>query len=413
MLLRSGRIDEEDYMRVIQRMTEGLVQNEPLRMGEALIEFEILSPLEVYDALALQIREKILSCFHWERFESEFRPLDELPEEAASFGYGSVDALVLEGLKEHFHVERLRSVLQAGAERYPTLMGDVSELVERFRMSPKEERLLTTIRGDRTLAEVRRESSLDPLHTGQVIAALLIAKRLTLCDSARAPTPSSARPPASGATRSSEPTDSPEPGPAPDATAPRFADSGAAQRPPNPTPAGATRRDPPSASRLEMVARMRRTLEAIRRRPASAPGAAGEQRDEKQARLEAAQALHKGQRMLQQNLIGGALREFAKAVKLDGEQLEYQLYHAWAEYLAANGGEARTLTRAKARALAQKILQQDPNASKAHSILGRFLYDEGELEAAERHFHLALRSDAGDIEAQRGLRLIQKRHRHR
>jgi CheY-like chemotaxis protein len=39
LLLRRGKISESEYVRVIERMTETLVDNEPMRMGEVLVEF--------------------------------------------------------------------------------------------------------------------------------------------------------------------------------------------------------------------------------------------------------------------------------------------------------------------------------------------------------------------------------------
>jgi tetratricopeptide (TPR) repeat protein len=173
----------------------------------------------------------------------------------------------------------------------------------------------------------------------------------------------------------------------------------------------ASRPGPRAAQAAEAAERARRSLDTLRRQPARAAAQGGKPPDSHQLRLGAEQAFNKGRRMLAQNLIGAALREFARAIEMQGEQTEYVMFHAWAEYLAGRGEEPRMLAKAKARSQAQKLLKQDRDSARAHSILGRLLYDEGELEAAEKHYRIALRTEANDVEAQRGLRLIEGRRR--
>ncbi len=115
--------------------------------------------------------------------------------------------------------------------------------------------------------------------------------------------------------------------------------------------------------------------------------------------------------MLEQNLLGAALRELAKAVELQGEQAEYRLLHAWAEFLAAKGEEARARARPRTRSAAKTLLAQDRDSAKAHAILGRLSYEEGELDAAERHFRAAAQAAPNDRDVQRGLRLIEGRRK--
>jgi cytochrome c-type biogenesis protein CcmH/NrfG len=115
--------------------------------------------------------------------------------------------------------------------------------------------------------------------------------------------------------------------------------------------------------------------------------------------------------MLEQNLLGAALRELARAAALQGDQPEYALAHAWAEFLAAKADEAKALARERVRAAAKTLLGQDRGSVRAHTILGRLLYEEGELDAAERHFRVAVQGAPNDREVQRFLRLIEGRRR--
>jgi hypothetical protein len=377
LLLRRGEISERDYVRVIDRMTEGLIRNETVRMGEVLVELGILTPAEVYEALERQIREKIVDCFQWPEVDCAFRPLDAVPDDLSPFRVPPVAALVLEGVKTHFDAERLRSLLDADAARFPVLVDDWREVTRRFGLTPGEQKFVRGFSGERTLAELRCGSALDPVHASQVLATLLVTRQVELRAERRGPAAPEAAAP-----------EAPQP-------APRRAESGGT--------AGA-------AESARAAERARRSLEALRRdpgrgaRPAPPP-------EPKQARLQAEQAYRRGQRMLEQNLLGAALRELARAVELQGEQAEYRLALAWAEFLVAKGEEQRALAKTRARSAAKTLVAQERGSAKAHTILGRFLYEEGELDAAERHFHVAIQGAPNDREVQRWLRLIGGRRR--
>jgi tetratricopeptide (TPR) repeat protein len=378
LLLRRGEISEQDYVRVIERMTEQLIRNETVRMGEVLVELGILTPAEVYEALERQIREKILDCFQWSELECSFRPLDTAPEDLAPFRVPPVAALVLEGVRIHFDAERLRPVLEGDGERFPVLSDDWREVTRLCGLSPGEQKLARGISGERTLAELRAESALDPLHADQVLAALLLARKLELRTERVRP---------SAAPRSEVAVPRPEPA--------------RAQAPPAP---------PRAAESAQAAERARRSLEALRKAPTRAAKPAPPP-DAKQARLAAEQAFRRGQRMLEQNLLGAALRELVQAVALQGDQPEYALALAWAEFLAAKGDEPKALAKEKARGAAKTLLGQDRGSARAHTILGRFLYEEGELDAAERHFRVAAQGAPNDRELQRFLRLIEGRRK--
>ena len=131
--------------------------------------------------------------------------------------------------------------------------------------------------------------------------------------------------------------------------------------------------------------------------------------DERQAKLEAERAFRSGMVLLLQNMMPGAHREFARAAELEPSEPEYRMYEAWVSYLTARGEEQQTLARAKAQACASRVLQDRKDSNRAHSILGQLAHSRGELDAAERHFRMALRYDPNDRDAQRGLRLLEQR----
>jgi CheY-like chemotaxis protein len=378
LLLRRGEIGESEYVQVIERMTERLVDNEPLRMGEALVELGILTPNEVYDALVQQVSEKIIACFHWTSFSHSFHPLETVSEEILAFEVPSLEALLLGGLKAHFGPGRVELLLRPHSSRYPELRMGAAETGNRFQMNPTEQKFLLELRGDRTVAQLQQHSSLDAAHAGQVLAALVVAREVVLKE-----TPSAAKP--------AKPNRSPS-------------------RPS--APARATGTAEARGSQHGDLQRMRRgSLGQLSGRLQKMPGfkTPAQPADERQAKLEAERAFRGGMVLLLQNMLPGAHREFVRAAELQPSEPEYRMYEAWVGYLTTREEEARTLARAKASACANRVLQDHRESSRAHSILGQLAQSTGEFEAADRHFRMALRYDPDDLDAHRGLRLLSKR----
>ncbi|MFS8585261.1 MAG: LysR family transcriptional regulator, partial [Acidimicrobiia bacterium] len=52
------------------------------------------TPAEVFEALSEQVREKIVSCFRWERFSSLFQPSDDLSEELLAYRCPPLETLL-------------------------------------------------------------------------------------------------------------------------------------------------------------------------------------------------------------------------------------------------------------------------------------------------------------------------------
>jgi hypothetical protein len=173
MLLRHGSLSEADYVRVIERMTERLMESETTRMGEVLVELGLLTPAEVFEALSTQVREKIVSCFRWQRFEHAFHPSD-LSDELLAVPCPPLETLLLAGLRAHFGPDRLEPLLAPHAGRRPVLRAGIGELAERFQLAPAEQRFARALDGARTVAQLRTAGVLDEVHAAQVLAALLL-----------------------------------------------------------------------------------------------------------------------------------------------------------------------------------------------------------------------------------------------
>jgi CheY-like chemotaxis protein len=381
MLLRRGALSEAEYVRVIERMTERLMESESTRMGEVLVELGLLSAGEVFEALSAQVVEKIVGCFRWPHFAHAFEAMDVLPADVLAYRCPPLEALVLAGLRAHFGPERLEPLLRGRAARSPRLEGPPEEVGVRFEMTPAERRLLPALDGTRPLEAVRAGSPLDSIHTDQCLAALSVARALTWVEAA----PQAARRTGSVAS---------EPRRGVGATAPSTAA--------DPCPRRKTK--PQQGDPARMLAQLRSHLARAERSAGAKAGA-----DAPGARIEAERAFRQGMRLLEQSALPGALRAFARALELNADEPEYRMFEAWVEYLIARGQEARALARAKAAACAQRMLERDRDAVRAHGILGQLAYAAGDFDAAERHFRVALRGDPSDREAQRGLRLVERR----
>lgn len=363
MLLRHGALSEADYLRVIERMTERLMESETTRMGEVLVELGLLTPADVFEALSTQVREKIVSCFRWPRFESVLLASDPA-EELLAYPCPPLETLLLAGLRAHFGPERLEPLLAPHAAHRPSPSAAVGELAQRFALSPIEQRFLHALDGTRTVTHLRTAGILDEVHAAQVLTALLLT----------------------GAVAEAEPA---APRPAPVAT----------PAPPEPPPVRAEAAREAAAASLALT-EMRRKLSSTGRAAVVDPRAAA---------LEAERAFRQGLGLLGQSALPGALRAFGRACALHGEEPEYRMYEAWTEVLAARDDEARAVARAKAAASAQRLLARDSDSVRAHVILGQIALANGDLDRAEQHFRTALRREPEDRDALRGLRLVGRR----
>lgn len=348
MLLRRGDISEEEFVKVIERMTEQLHESEPLRMGEVLIELGLLGPTDVYQALNDQVHEKIVACFQWPRFSPAFHPKDAIPEGLRTFDPPPLEALIAEGVKFHFDEERAGRLLGDWAS-VPRLTEKAAALLPRLRLSGPEQRFLRSIDGTRSFDSLRRESNIGATAAAQLLAVLVVTGVVTPADGTSAPS----HPTASGA------------------------------RPVGTNAVDAIRRPAPTP------------------RPASAPP----RRDEARARLDAERLFREGHVLLEKGRFEQAHKALAEAVRLQPKEPEYAMLESWTSYLLQR--VAVNLARAKARACAMRMAQLDPQSARPHSILGRLALDERRFEQATRELEAALLRDPEDGDAKSGMRGVE------
>ena len=343
-LVRRGAIAHDDYVRVVARMTEGVIQHQSLRLGEVLVELGLLSPAEVYDALALQVREKIVACFQWESFDYE---LHEAIDESADLGIYQcppVEALVLAGIRAHFGPERLAPILDPQASMIPVLRASSESLVPVFQPTAAEQKLLRAIDGTRTVDVLRRSRILDPVHAGQLLAALAAGCAVAF---RKTPLPRAREGQAAAAGREA-------------------AQGGEARGARVRGQVGARRHsaDPGSRSGAARTLRPARAAAPAHGPRARRGGGRSPRRRGSRPRTPSTRACACCARAC----CPGALREFRRAVELAPHEPEYRLLEAWLEYRSEKSGEARALAASKVRACAQLVLQASRTSARAHSV---------------------------------------------
>jgi Domain of unknown function (DUF4388) len=340
MLLRRGTLDEADYVRVIERMTEKVMANEHQRMGEVLVQLGLLSGEEVRRALEVQLFEKVTACFQWPSARWTFSELDTLPEEIEPFHLPPSERLVLAGLREHLAPTALEAWLAPHASMRPRLTRPVAALRELLALDRLSLRLLERLDGSRTLAEVTRSGEAAPA----LLATLLLIDALA---------------PGAGS-------------------------------------------DSATGERSAAAVRVPFAREVVGRRKSAAPAAAPPPASASQQRLEAEQCFRRAQQLIGADRAFEALPLLRRAVELEPGEPEYAMIEAWTSYLEALS--AVRVARARAIAASVRLLEAEPQAPRVRTILGRLALDKGDRARAAREFELALLRDPSDEDAKRGLR---------
>lgn len=181
MLLRRGALNEADYVRVIERMTEKVMANEHQRMGEVLVQLGLLSGDEVRRALEAQLFEKVTACFQCSSATISFSELDLLPEELEPFHLPPVERLVYEGLRRQTRPEALEAWLAPHASARPRLKRPVDALGELLALDAPALRSLEGVAGKRSVAALLKDDAEAPA----LLTTLLLIDALDLGAHAR------------------------------------------------------------------------------------------------------------------------------------------------------------------------------------------------------------------------------------
>ena len=383
-LLREGVLSDTQYATILTRMTERLVESEPMRFGEVAVALGYLTVQQVHDALAAQIQQKVIRCLGQKQATFTFRASRDWTREVGRFP-SDVEPLILHAT-ETFDEERIEALLRVTEPAYARLVGDAGELAVLFHLGAGEARWLAGVDGKQSTRDLLAGGG--EIETGPILCALLLSGHLAL--EARATPPAE---PNMG--RVSRPT------------------QGARRRlilPPRISSKAPSQQEPSPESRAQAEATLRQLWETRRARTPVAPSPKTPQ----EARLLAEAAFQLGLGHLRTGALARAAQELRQAAELLPAATEYAFHAQWAEFANEQASLDETKRRAALKALvtsAEAILEQVPDLGFAYYVLGQVQLHEGHDEAARRNFRRAHRLDAELVDAERHLRLLEVRKR--
>ncbi|HVY46406.1 MAG TPA: DUF4388 domain-containing protein, partial [Minicystis sp.] len=183
LLVQTGLLTQEQYARVIARMTQALIDNEQMRLGEVVVELGYLTPDQVHAALADQVRRKIERCLASDEPRWGF---DEapLPDGVGRFP-APIAPCLLDAMRSLVQRARLDALLGPELARYPYVR-DAQAVGERFKLTPAELRFIETLDGGDTLGAALASTAARDVDAAAIAASLLVTDELSLGDWRRA-----------------------------------------------------------------------------------------------------------------------------------------------------------------------------------------------------------------------------------
>ncbi len=443
VLTREGTLTREQYVEVLKQMTDALVEHEEMRFGEVAIRLGHLTPQQVTESLARQVRSRLLGCL---QAESSVRYFDE-----GSSYTGRVPRFPVEigptiraGLQTFYDEARLFPLLALSLERRWRLRNPTDLGSARFAFTGDDLQVVRQLKEPTRVADLIGEGPAE----GRMRVALLLwlAGLVEDADSREADgaRPHSERPPLERALeddvadrslpslRPPPPAGHELPGldlelsdmPTLERASPTgFEPAAAAEGPATPSGrniaaelasararvlkglvgAGAGPRPgapaPTRTGAAEAVASLRD------RRPGSSQTLARASKVD--PRVEAESAFQRGRLDLEQGRLSAARQQFEAAYAAHPSD-EYGLHVAWARFLTAEG-PAVAEHREAVQIRMLDCLRADRRMAFAHYVAGRLALIDDQLDVAEKSFKRAVSFDESLTDAARSLRFVQQR----
>jgi tetratricopeptide (TPR) repeat protein len=123
-----------------------------------------------------------------------------------------------------------------------------------------------------------------------------------------------------------------------------------------------------------------------------------------QRAIEAEQELQKAEILLRKGSWAQAVEGLERAVKLQPDEPEYQMYLAWANYKSKGPGEL-----SKSLKIIKQALDKRPKAADGYFFMGHLEKDSGNLNRAEEYFEKASTMKPHDVDIKRELQIIRRR----
>jgi len=361
LLLREGVLSQDQYAKVIERMTERLIDTEQLRFGEAAVQLGFVDAQQIHEGLTMQVALKASRSLQSLRVDVTLRDDPEALAGVTPFPARIKDCVLI-GIREYYDHRRLDHILFEVADQCPVVTAATREFVAGLPLDPVENRLVAKLPRDVTVLGLLRNSN-DSLMVKRLLAFLKLAHVIEFVS----PT----------GVRSSQVVVAKEPAPDP------------SEKP------LAKPKDRASAIAVQIARAVGRSIPP----PVS----------HKRARLEAEQAFSKGQRLAGQAKWDQAFEAFNRASRCMPDALEYGLHAVWAEVMSATTTDDRTDRLKAAGVIARQAMKQEPNLAYAYYVEGNVALELGREEIALKRFRKAASLDPGFTDAVRHARLLQRR----
>jgi serine/threonine-protein kinase len=141
-------------------------------LGDALVGLGILRPIELFRAIAAQVKDRLLEIFRWRSGEFVYAIGMQSHEETFPLGVDTYE-IIGEGVAAGYRAEELEGLLAPFQEKVLRLVPLPRVPLERFALPDGHARILRSIDGRRTLAGILARESLagtaDPEEVYQTI----------------------------------------------------------------------------------------------------------------------------------------------------------------------------------------------------------------------------------------------------
>jgi len=165
-LYRQGKLDSEVYQACMQDRRK---QNK--RLGELLVERQILSPRQVYEGIAHQLEAIVWSLFYWERGEVTFSIGDFKDPDMLRIQL-PMRQVILQGIKRAPNAKPLVSRL-GRKETIFTPTYNLEDVVE-LALDDEAYRVLRKVDGKSSLYEICSEGPLSPAESAKLMYAFRV-----------------------------------------------------------------------------------------------------------------------------------------------------------------------------------------------------------------------------------------------
>jgi DNA-binding response OmpR family regulator len=147
------------------------MRKEKRHQGEILVEMGALSPHNLQRALLDQMEAKLYEIFAWRSGSFRFNEGRDAPDQAVSLDK-SPAAMILEGIRRHYDLDRQNAVLGRFASQYIAPNEDPRQRLQSMTRDSGERQFIESLDGTRRLELVLAESPISPGEARLLLVAM-------------------------------------------------------------------------------------------------------------------------------------------------------------------------------------------------------------------------------------------------